>query len=491
MKLGRFAALESDVPDSPVLDADDLDESGAPVDASNTVEAVAIDAAEVEQPVIEEANEELETLDDSAESLEAYLDFIQEAKQNGGMDKNTAKAVKIGLDSALRSVGTNAENFLGMSQASLESFGTNRRLNQTISLENAVTEALRSVWEAIKRGINKLVTYVRDWWLKNFDIATRIKKRAEKLKEKASNTTGTAKETKIQVPNISQLHISKKSPTAKEIVESINKVMGPFEDFSTGKISSSFPDMMDSMVDEAEKGIVSIENKNDVSQFPDFVVQSLVAGLLENLTKGLASDPAYALARDSFEGHATRFSSYGEYSVYVGRSHQLCGGKAMFGFGKTGMDALVKNVDKSKPAEVLAASEKLARFVFLDIRDYSEKKVEVDSNTNGPTLKTSEVTEICSAVIDAMESIMAYKAAYGKYEKVTKDTIKKLDKLTNNNKLDSDNPDKAKCVRTVAKNASSLIKSVTHSINSTMGYLVTTSRAALNYCNSSLAQYKN
>lgn len=512
MKLGRFAALESDVPDSPVLGADDLDESGAPVDASNTVEAAAIDAAEVEQPVIEETNEELETLDDSAESLEAYLDFIKEAKQNGGMDKNTAKAVKIGLDNALRPLGTNSADFLGMSKASLESFNTSRRLNQTVSLENSITEALKSVWEAIKRGINKLITYVRDWWLKNFDVAIRIKKRAEKIKSKANETNGAAKEKKIDVPNIKQLHISKKAPTTAQITSSIEDVRKLFEGSVKDRVADSYRDVADGCVEMVDK-IEAIFNVSNEQQSGGKPTANVNSGQTQVPVASEAAKPvqdvvdavdATADAQGNVAAnadadtpqvpdHATRFSNLGEDSSKVEMGTQLCGGKAIFVYA----DHVATEMERIKPADgkevtiaLIQAVEKTVTKAFCYIDDFSSKKVEVDSSVSGDTLKPSEVESICSEVISAMEEVSRYKQNYSKYERYTKDAIKKMDSSINKANKDSSS-DAGKAGRSMAKIMAAGIKGQTRTINSSMGYLITTSRAALGYCTSSLAQYKD
>ena len=506
MKLGRFAALESDVPDSPVLGADDLDESGAPVDASNTVEAAAIDAAEVEQPVIEETNEELETLDDSAESLEAYLDFIKEAKQNGGMDKNTAKAVKIGLDNALRPLGTNSADFLGMSKASLESFDTNRRLNQTVSLENSITEALKSVWEAIKRGLNKLISYVRDWWLKNFDVAIRIKKRAEKIKSKANETNGSAKENKIDVPNIKQLHISKKAPTSAQIISSIEKCTNGFTKISSKRVTDGYGEFLDKVVDAVESGAEEFGTKGKAegeangkkgkkgAKSPK--TQKVVDAVDNTADETKEAAAASGATNAGIPDHATRFSNLGDLSNEVTRSEEICGGKAVFGFydqGYTDFENGSSSADKGEPFENVEALEEAGKFIskiFLSVMDYTAKKVEVDSSVSGSTLKLSEVESICTVIISSMEEISRYKQNYAKYETYVKRSIQKLDaQVTKSSKTEDQNV--AKATRILAKGASSMIKFGTRTINSFMSYLIVTSRAALGYCTSSLAQYKD
>ena len=492
MKLGRFAALESDVPDSPVLDADDLDESGAPVDASNTVEAAAIDAAEVEQPVIEETNEELETLDDSAESLEAYLDFIQETKQNGGMDKNTAKAVKIGLDNALRPLGTNSTDFLGMSQASVESFDGPRRLGQTVSLENAIVEALKSVWEAIKRGVNKLVKYVRDWYLKHLEVAMRTKKRAEKIKEKASNTNGTPKEKKIKVPNLAQLHVSKAVPDASKITSDLELVTSAASSIMDSRSTEAYSNALDKICEEAD----SIANAKVATQTEYDKVLTEAKAKFDAVKMGDVS-----ILTRQVPGVDTRYSSYtapgtGKSSIspkdWVKGTAEVIGGKCVAGtvnIVTSTFAAGVNHAEDYHSGEIYRSSKR-----FFKLIDYSEKKVEVDVDKEGAVLKTSEVSDICNSVIKAMEVIIAYKAAYGKHEKASKDFITKMDKVVKDAKAEDNNNDEKKrvrAIRTLAKSSSNVIKAQNDSVTSFTNYLVSVSRAALNYCNSSLAQYKD
>ena len=59
----------------------------------------------------------------------------------------------------------------------VESFSSSReRQNSTAAVENRVTEILKSIWEAIKNSVNKVIVFVRRWYLKIVDGASRLKK---------------------------------------------------------------------------------------------------------------------------------------------------------------------------------------------------------------------------------------------------------------------------------------------------------------------------
>ena len=204
--LGRFASLESDVPAaggfSDSLEVGQVvDEDGAQLDGENLVEGDLIAASE-DAEVIDEGSAETDELIETTEALESYLAAARRASKQGGWTTQEATAYHVGIDIAMKKLGADGSAIV----PSLESFGSSReRINATASVENRLTEALRKIWEAIKRAVNKVYVFVKKWYLKILDGASRLKKRAEAIRKKAENTTGSKKENKIRTGVLGQL----------------------------------------------------------------------------------------------------------------------------------------------------------------------------------------------------------------------------------------------------------------------------------------------
>jgi hypothetical protein len=473
--LGRYAALENDVSDLSPVDNVEVDEAGAPLDVSETAEQSILDAAEVEAPVIDEAEGEVDQLTEASESLEAWLDHVTEARrEEGGLTRREAKGVVLGVANTLRPLGTNTESFIGFGQASCESFVGTKIGTKTLSLENAITSALQSIWNSIKNAINKLVTYVRDWYLKNWDSASRMKRKAEAIREKANKTNGTPKEKKTPVPGMAQLHVSKAVPTADQIVTSLDEVRGQASEIFSARQSGDYASGLDSLVDNIEK--LKITETLAVAEAKP--VLDAVGKLIPKTSK---------LYKDAPINADTRFSGL-SYVTAVKSSKELCGGKSVIHYYPGGDIARARG-DNSADVILKDASQ-----AFLEVRDFADKKVEIDSSKEGAVLSTSQVAAICQGVIKAMDVIIDFKAAYAKHEKASKDFVTKMDKVVKKTVAEDDSDgekNRVRLVRTTANAASHLIKSQNRTITSFTGYLLTTSRAALGYCNTSLNQYKS
>ena len=160
--LGRFASLESDVPAaggfSDSLEVGQVvDEDGAQLDGENLVEGDLI-AASDDADVIDEGSAETDELIETTEALESYLAAARRASKQGGWTTQEATAYHVGIDIAMKKLGADGSAIV----PSLESFGSSReRINATASVENRLTEALRKIWEAIKRAVNKVYVFVK------------------------------------------------------------------------------------------------------------------------------------------------------------------------------------------------------------------------------------------------------------------------------------------------------------------------------------------
>lgn len=466
---GRFVSLESDVPDleggegTVVVDQDQLDEDGMQVEGVETVEGDMLEMDDASDEVVDsvDAGEEMEEV---SAGLEAFLDEARAGAQAGGWTKGEARAYQLGLECLLNRVGATA----GAVMPSFESFDTQRtRLDQTVSVENRIKEALRSLWEGIKNMLSKMYAFFHKWYMKLLESTGRLQKRAKAIKAAAEKRSGSAKEKKIKVSVFRQLHVGKTMPSGGELVTKIKLLGSVMETATSERLGGEFGTSLGTIVDDFEKS--SSENAADVTINSD-AIGKMRKQILDIATKALGAAPnADATTADKYKsGEAVVAAASGEMPggmVFVYSTHNA---------GAT-IDDLKANGNKTK----------------LVVTDKDAKKVEVDATKEVATLSLSDIIAVCDATIDALQYPINYKSGYAKYERALKDNFKKLEKLANSNVDETDDAKKGygKNIRAAISATSAKQRNTTNAINAVINYGVNVCRASVAYANSSLGQY--
>ena len=468
--LGRYASLESDVPAAGgVGDALEIgqvvDEDGAQLDGENLPENDMIEASE-DADVVDEGSDEVEELIDTSEALESFLQAAQAAKKQGGWTTQEAAAYDLGISVVMGRIGGDARDVM----PSLESFGSSReRINATASVENRITDTLKKIWEAIKRGVNKVIAFVRKWYLKIADGATRLQKRALAIRKKAENTQGTAKERKIRGP-LTGLHISKNMPNANTLKGAMGAINTVIERMTKGQMAKGFSDTCDEIVTAIE----AVAEKGVSDEGLGAMLTSL--GKAAESTGDAMNDDASAKAK--FPGAP---------DAAIGKSlafGELPGGKKLISVGFKG-GAL-----KGATAKDVAA---LGRVVYkVAIVDAADKKVEIDSSKEVQILEPSEVAALADEVATLCGSVVDFRKEFENYERKTKETLSKVDKISNKSgKGDNDAENNGiELSRALANFAGNALRNRGTSITAVINYALGLGRNVLVYGNSSLNQYK-
>ena len=525
--LGRFASLESDVPAaggfSDSLEVGQVvDEDGSQLDGENLVEGDLI-AASDDADVIDEGSAETDELIETTEALESYLAAARHASKQGGWTTQEATAYHVGIDIAMKKLGADGSAIV----PSLESFGSSReRINATASVENRLTEALRKIWEAIKRAVNKVYVFVKKWYLKILDGASRLKKRAEAIRKKAENTTGSAKENKVRSGVLSKLHDSSKGITLSEVSDSIKAVTAIVDELGSNKNHSGYKDFLTKTIDDIET-IKAYADKPDDHESTETKVKAgsenehnmTAAQLAAKQAGGRPTGPRKQKEWDeSIAKLKTALASYEETvtvktpaakqkMITVGNARSylknlkdmeswadlkitattICGGEQIELLVATGLKKAT--TDAGELEKLVKLSSSIGKIYVVS---QSDKAVEIDESKEVKTLETSQVISLCDDVINFAEKVIDYKKGFEQYEKADKDALKKLDKITGKD-LDkvSDAPEIAKLIRGAARITSNVISNGKGSITTLISTGMGISSAALQYSVVSLAQYKD
>lgn len=450
-RLGQFASLESEG----IIGTVELevDEGGAPLDVDNMAETAMMDASE-DEAVVVDAVIENDELVETTEALEAFLDqAVYPAINDGGWNRKEAGLAQLAVESIFARIGV--ADF-GRDMVGCENYsdhGANK--SRVTSLESAIMDALRDIWRKIKEVLNKMMAFIRKWYIKLADGASRLKRRALGIKKLADTKGGTAKEKKLtDSPILKQIHLTKKAPSLSELSGSLSTVKGLLGVILSGQTASTYAETLDSYS-------TLIESAGDATK-----LQRNAAAVATKTAGG-----SYKLG-GVFKGTATadkdRYSGF----TSVQKSEQLIGGKMLVLGNKT--YEIAKN-------EVVIVNS-------LIVDDFANKKLDVDKGSLD-VLSPSQVASLCDTIVDILTEIVNYKLGWEKYETASKSFIQKMDKIVDG-KGDEDDQAKAKIIRSVAKAGNALVKSQAEAARSAVNIGMHVSRGTLAYCSASLGQYK-
>ena len=481
--IGRFSSLESDVPNDDLEiepPEEGVDETGAQLDGENIVEGDLIEAAD-DEAEIAEADGEAEELEDTSDSLESFLLAAQYGKSKGGWSEGEALAYGLGIDATLKRMGGSSSDVM----PSLESFAGNERerIESTTSVENRIKDALVAIWEAVKRAVNKVVAFVRKWYVKIFDGASRLKKRAEAIRKKAENTTGTAKEKKIATSTLPQLHKSKSMPAATDLVAVIKSLSETTKTLTSNRMESSYGDSID--------GVVKV--LTDISEGEGKLNQTDAANALNGIVKSPIFTVDLSIAKskgsaDEMSRISMTAASQNDISELF-QSAELPGGKKIAHLKLTSPKG---TVSEGQYGRNVASSARAGGKVV--VVDYSKSKVEVDSTKQVAILEPSQVVAIADEVSDFCKAVIDYKLGFDTYSKKNSAALGKVDAIvrkSTGSSGDSAERERGEFVRGLAQALGSMVRNRGTSITNVISYGMNVSRNALVFSVQSLAQYKD
>lgn len=145
----------------------------------------------------EEAVEELEEVKAGLESIVSELEI---AVRDGGLNAQAAQFLQLGVEAYTVRLGMETRMI-----PSLESFGgTTEKLAATkISMES-IKETIRNIWEAILRTIRRIRAMLKNFFIRVFAAAPKVRARAEQIKKAAQSATGQAASANINAGGAGQ-----------------------------------------------------------------------------------------------------------------------------------------------------------------------------------------------------------------------------------------------------------------------------------------------
>ncbi len=453
-KLGFSLGLENDAPAADITINVETDEEGTPlagttIDGENTVETDQVETAEAEGEV-EQTNDQVEELEEAQETLENYYVALEHYNRNGGMSRETAGMMAIGVAGVTRKFGIGLEDL----NISVESFGNNRQRATTVSMEG-IKDMLAEIWRKIKELMFKMWKALKNFYMKLFSGAVRLKKRAEAIKKKADQETRGISEKKIEVGLLKQLHISGKVPTASQIDETLTY----YQEATGGLAKGGF--------DKASEATITVID--DLSSMD----AEKVRYQLRQAT-AMFEDEAQKIKATSKKAEPHQVKRF--YSNATGVQNSSSSGELLGG----------------QIALVVANVEGEDIGIKMGFTRASDKVKEVDSTGSFETLGTSQISSICNKVIDIADNVRLYEKVWDKREKMLKDIQSAGDKAVKNvEKEDDENSELKKSVTRVIQAVTKDVRALASFEQQVNSKALATSSAVLNLCVSSLRAHSD
>ena len=173
----------------PTFSQEDMDET--PVDqviaaATGEEDVLAEDVATIEEEAqaLEDESMELDDADDAADELDDVAVSLESMIADGGLDARTYVYVQSTATQILKRVGLSPVA-TGLSQESFDT--TEGRVRAAQLTMEGFKETVTKMWEAIKSGIDKVRTFLKNLWVKLTSAATRLRKKAIALNDRVKS----------------------------------------------------------------------------------------------------------------------------------------------------------------------------------------------------------------------------------------------------------------------------------------------------------------
>ncbi len=458
-KLNLSLGLEDDAPNVQVNI--DTDEGGMPLDnitedGEPTPEADEVELNEAADEV-EGDSEAIDDLQDASEALESIYLSMESAQRDGGLTREAAVFAGHAVQAAMRKFNVSSEE-VGIS---LESFRDNKSRATTVSMEG-IREALKAIWDKIVSVFQAMMKKIADFWNKYVAAAPHIKRRAEGLRKKARNVTGTQKEKTIATGLFRQLNVAGEVPKASNMTGYIKSVRGVFSKNATTDDLDAFAKKVFSKENLASRNWTSSVNELRKAVT---TVQSTY-GITTSRTVTIAGDNVTLKTSGSLPGNSLlvcdRVKGYND---------------ADSGDGPTAFAAEIRSVKWG---------------VYADKHDLKTK--DTDKDKKFETLSASTVEAICDEVIQSMELIIQQKTQSARKENEVKAIKKAGDDFVNDAASDNEDGTKSQQESDAAKVMSAVIdfsKTMEAGDTQVLRYNFNLAKASLAWCARSLSQYKS
>lgn len=427
-------------------------------------ESVAAAVAEVTEEEVGIAEDEraMDGLVDDEETLSDVQEVVEDdapKMEHTGLTPVGARLAKIVL---ARVVGRrHADKTL----PKMEHFNSRSDARDATSfVQEGVTEALKSFWEALKAQFKKVWARVKTWTIKTFSTARQIAERAKTIRNRAESASATIDKKQFAFAQAKQLVVSGRLKSASEFGTAFGNLVAIVDaahEIDTDKAIDDLADDMEAIVTGQGEAGAKIKA----------VIEKGLGGF-----KRVAAKAAGNIVDDTV---AKSFGSGEGGQAEVTTSDILPGDRAM---------VLVAAQGESLTAKDL----RMARIAFANTKG---KPKEIGGDVEAVTLNPSEIAKFCDSVAESAERIADFEQKWQKTDKAQENIMRKIDQAVKDgvqdNKDDENGKDsKERDIRGYASSATQYVKRVGGMPAQIASFALPVYAATLNWCEGSMRNYK-
>lgn len=444
------------------------DAAAAATPEDETATSVISSTADAAQEVAQESAD-LDQLGSEQEELGEVQETIEQ--ESAGLSPEAARYLNIALN---RIVGKRAANKI----IATENYSTGRAAQESakrFALES-ISETLKSFWEAIKAQFKKVYSKVKDWIIKTFSAAKKLKERAEKIQNRANDTVGSIEEKSFSFSQTKTIAVAGKYNEAGSLLSGLNELA----DVVGKTITELKKDQLDEAIEKivnALKASINSGTTGSRTTTDTAAIKALSTAVKATIAGGTVVASAAAVVGDKTKydaqfGDATEVDVTGVFG--------LPGSKAIIAVvvkGTTDPNSIEAGIKYLKAGRLVVTGDR------YNPRDVSEGDVK--------TLTTSQIDKVCDSVVTIAEAVYEFEKNWKENDKLVEKVQKEVDDLVK----DFDQEDKAdgtaqRNFRNFCNAAVGAVRRQSSFKAGLCSYGVTTSNAFLNYAEKSLAQHK-
>lgn len=296
-------------------------------------------------------------------SLESVSEQIGTTMADGGMSSSMAGMATVAIAAALDPVG------MKVTTPAVESFdAAGERLQNTTFAMESIRSELENVWNAIKELVKSWMERITEFWSEHISTAGRLEKAAKALADRADDTSGSPKESKITLGKSAYRAISKDGNI--NLATDLSALRNLF------KVSSKASGRLKVTSDQLSN--IKFEKDSINADFFKAFGQKLAKGMIQDTFAGISS-----------------FEDKGDNKV-EGYTGDLLGDKRI----KVTLNLLSKEdsilINKNSNGAEEARHVLSANVTAVDI----EKKIKYKSSYKVDSMDTGEISKVASAVAD-------------------------------------------------------------------------------------------
>lgn len=334
----------------------------------------------------------------------------------------------------------------------------------TSFVQEGVSDALKSFWEALKAQFKKIWAKLKTWAVKTFSSARQIAERAKTIRNRAESSSATIENKQFAFGQAKLLVVGGRLKSASEFGNAFGQVVAIVDAahaIDTDKAIDALSDDMETIV--AAKGEANDKIKS--------VIEKGLGGLQRVASKATGNVVADKVAASFGAGEGGQ--------AEVTTSEVLPGDRAMVLVG-------------SKGAALTAQDLRMARVAFTNTKN---KPKDLGSDIEAVTLNPSEISKFCDQIADSADQIADFEQKWQKTDKAQDNILRKIDQIVKEGIQDSKDEDtgsntKEREIRSYASAATQFVRRVGGIPGQIASFALPMYAATLNWCEGSMRNYK-